>query len=98
MSATFCNIDVTSRDNQHGFVKYKACVTNLLETIDYLTSIMTSKVKSFVDMIYLDFEKAFDKVPHMRLLHKLNGYGIKGNILKWIEIFFNWASTTCSVG
>ena len=73
--------------NQHGFVKYKACVTNLLETIDYLTSVMTSKAKSSVDMIYLDFEKAFDKVPHMRLLHKLKGYGIEGNVLKWIESF-----------
>ena len=40
-----------------------------------------------VDVIYLDFQKAFDKVPHQRLLLKLAAHGISGNVLKWIE---NW--------
>ena len=39
------------------------------------------------DKIYLDFQKAFDKVPHKRLLIKLKAHGIQGNILKWVE---NW--------
>ncbi len=38
-----------------------------------------------VDIIYLDFQKAFDKVPHMRLLTKLKAHGVTGNIHKWIE-------------
>ena len=38
-------------------------------------------------MIYLDFKKAFDSVPHERLLLKLNGYGISGSILNWIRSF-----------
>lgn len=38
-------------------------------------------------MIYLDFAKAFDTVPHQRLLHKLKGYGVGGSILAWIESF-----------
>jgi len=38
-----------------------------------------------VDAIYLDFAKAFDKVPHERLLYKLEKYGIKGQLLKWIK-------------
>ena len=42
-----------------------------------------------VDIIYLDFQKAFDKVPHRRLLMKLNAHGITGNVLQWIE---NWLS------
>ena len=37
------------------------------------------------------FQKAFDKVPHKRLLMKLAAYGIAGNVLKWIE---NWFSNT----
>ena len=37
-----------------------------------------------VDVIYLDFAKAFDKVPHQKLLAKLHGYGIRGKIYKWI--------------
>ena len=40
-----------------------------------------------VDEIFLDFAKAFDKVPHQRLLYKLNKYGIKGDLLCWIESF-----------
>ena len=38
-----------------------------------------------VDVIYLDFQKAFDKVSHRRLLNKLRAHGVKGKILAWIE-------------
>ena len=42
-----------------------------------------------VDAIYLDFQKAFDTVPHKRLLSKLSGYGIKDNVLNWIQDFLH---------
>jgi hypothetical protein len=42
-----------------------------------------------VDAIYLDFQKAFDTVPHHRLFKKLKGYGISGNILEWIKNFLS---------
>ena len=42
-----------------------------------------------VDVIYLDFAKAFDKVPHKRLLRKLSGYGIKGKVYNWIKEFLS---------
>ena len=38
-----------------------------------------------VDVIYQDFHKAFDKVPHRRLLLKIKSFGIAGNVYKWIE-------------
>ena len=42
-----------------------------------------------VDILYLDFAKAFDKVPHQRLIKKLLAYGIGGKVAHWIE---NWLS------
>ena len=40
-----------------------------------------------VDVIYLDYSKAFDSVPHLRLISKLQAYGIRGYLLKWIKNF-----------
>ena len=59
---------------QHGFVPKKACVTKLLEAVDIVTSELASECP--VDLVYLDFAKAFDTVPHKRLFFKLAAYGI----------------------
>ena len=40
---------------------------------------------SLVDVIYLDFQKAFDKVPHQRLIPKLKSHGMRNSIINWIE-------------
>ena len=45
--------------------------------------------KQEVDAILLDFSKAFDKVPHQRILLKLQHYGVYGNLLEWIKYFFS---------
>ena len=42
---------------------------------------------SSVDVLYLDFKKAFDAAPHKRLINKLYAYGIRGKVLAWIEAF-----------
>ena len=47
------------------------------------------------DLIIMDFAKAFDKVPHRRLLHKLDYYGIRGSTHKWIMAI--WAHSTSSI-
>ena len=72
---------------KHGFVKIKACVTNLLETLDLITKSLAEGFS--VDVVYLDFLKAFDMVPYPRLIQKLEGYGIKDDLLKWVESFFS---------
>ena len=46
-----------------------------------------------IDMSILDFSKAFDKVPHLRLLHKLEHYGLVGNILNWLTTFLSTPSS-----
>ena len=70
---------------QHGFRQKKSCTSQLLEVMEDFTSFL-DKREDF-DVIYLDFKKAFDSVPHERLLLKLNGYGISGSILNWIRSF-----------
>ena len=70
---------------QHGFVRSKSCTTNLLETLDFISASLDNGIP--VDVILLDFAKAFDTVPHRRLLAKLRVYGFDGLILKWIEAF-----------
>lgn len=73
------------RDSQHGFTKGRSCLSNLL---DFLEEVVEGlEEESPVDIIYLDFAKAFDKVPHVRLAKKLEACGITGNILRWIV---NW--------
>jgi len=57
----------------------------LLLMLDYLTHHLDDGYS--VDVIYLDFQKAFDTVPHQHQLNKLASFGIHGNVLKWIESF-----------
>ena len=73
------------RQNQHGFTSGRSCLTNLLTALDNWTKEMDQG--NSVDVIYLDFAKAFDSVPHKRLLKKLEGYGIRGKLLAWIKDF-----------
>jgi hypothetical protein len=69
--------------SQHGFVKGRSCATNLLEFLEKATTAV-DRGEAF-DVVYLDFAKAFDKVPHKRLLRKVRAHGITGEVLRWIE-------------
>ena len=77
-------------DNQHGFIKSRSTLTNLLSSLrHWLTSLDSGKS---CDVIYIDFAKAFDSVSHSKLLHKLKSYKIFGklyNCLNWIEAWLS---------
>ena len=60
----------------------KSCLTNLLEYLEELTALADKG--HAVDIVYLDFAKAFNKVPHKRLIMKCKGLGISGNVLAWM--------------
>ena len=71
--------------HQHGFVPGRSCITQLLEALDEWTKILEEN--GSVDIIYTDFQKAFDSVPHKRLAKKLNACGIGGSLLAWVTDF-----------
>jgi len=73
--------------SQHGFLRRRSCVTNLLEFFNFV--FREHDVSRAVDIVYLDFRKAFDKVPHQRLLLKVRSLGFGGCVLRWIE---SWLS------
>jgi len=83
----FCEDNDTFCKEQHGFTRGKSCLTNLLETLENWTRSLDEGYG--LDMVYLDYKKAFDSVPHRRLLllEKLKGLGIKGKLLQWLENF-----------
>ena len=73
--------------HQHGFVSGRSSATNLLAVMDAWTEALDDSTP--VDAIYLDFAKAFDSVPHERLIKKLEGYGIRGGVVGWIRTFLS---------
>ena len=64
-------------------MKHKSCATNLLESMEKI--MLESDNNIPMDVIYLDFSKAFDIVPKHRLIHKLKSHSIEGNVLSWIN-------------
>ena len=72
-------------DKQYGFIPGRSTTLQLLNAIDDWTKNIEEGIET--DVIYMDFQKAFDKVPHHRLLTKLEAYGVKGKALRWINAF-----------
>lgn len=68
---------------QHGFRKSRSCVSQLIEFIDDVSSALDAGRQS--DVLVMDFSKAFDKVNHSLLLHKLRYYGISEPVIAWLE-------------
>ena len=72
-------------DKQFGFINARSTTLQMLHVLDIWSRILDEG--GTIDAIYCDFMKAFDKVPHERLLHKIHQYGITGNVLGWIKSF-----------
>ena len=78
-------VTIFSTHLQHGFCSKRSCETQFIEFVDDITKNM-SAVKQ-TNILIMDFSKAFDKVSHSLLLHKLEHHGIRGNINRWIASF-----------
>jgi hypothetical protein len=72
-------------ESQHGFMKGRSCVTNIVEFMEVVTK--ATDAGQAVDIFYLDFSKAFDKVPKERLMVKIRAKGVEGKLADWLH---NW--------
>ncbi|CAM4582215.1 unnamed protein product [Caretta caretta] len=71
------------RNSQHGFIKGRSCLTNLIAFYDEITGSMDEG--KAVDVLFLDFSKAFDTVSHNILVSKLKKYGRDECTIRWVE-------------
>ena len=72
-------------DEQHGFMSGRSCLSNLLLNLEIITDCYDQGIP--IDQVFLDLQKAFDKVPHQRLLYKVRKMGIEGTLYNWIVSF-----------
>jgi len=75
--------------DQHGFLSKRSTSTNLLKCYNDWSLSIQSREQTTV--IYVDFSKAFDVVPHAKLFYRLHNYGIRENVLLWLKSFFLWS-------
>ncbi|XP_019330511.1 PREDICTED: RNA-directed DNA polymerase from mobile element jockey-like [Aptenodytes forsteri] len=73
------------RPSQHGFMRGRSCLTNLISFYDQVTRLVDEG--KAVEVVYLDFSKAFDTVSHSILLEKLVAHGLDRRTLRWVK---NW--------
>jgi len=81
---------------QHGFLQKRSTLTNLTETMNDWTLSLENKTTQTA--VYIDFKRAFDMVPHDKLLYKLRVYGFGGNLLLWIGNFLKNRTQATKVG
>lgn len=83
-------------DEQHGFVPKRSVVTNLLVCVDEWTKAWDDG--NPMDVVYLDYEKAFDRVPIKRLLGKLEHFGVREKLYLWLQDFLSNRTFKVRVG
>ena len=88
-------LDSILADCQHGFRSRRSCETQLVQFVhDIIINLdgAMNRGHKQTDLINIDCAKAFDKVPHRKLLHKLDYYGIRGSTHKWISSWLSGCS------
>ena len=85
--AAFLEENGHMNENQHGFRAGRSCLTQLLKHHDQIISLLEQRQN--VDVVYLDFSKAFDKVDHSIVLAKAHNMGVQGKLLDWIKEFLS---------
>ncbi|KAK4828345.1 LOW QUALITY PROTEIN: hypothetical protein QYF61_026006 [Mycteria americana] len=81
------------RPSQHGFMKGRSCLTNLISFYDKVTRLVDEG--KAVDVVYLDFSKAFNTISHSILLEKLAAHGLDGCTLRWVKNWLHGWAQSC---
>ena len=84
------------KDSQHGFCKGRSCLTNMLTFFEEATK--SFDVSRAYDIVYLDFQKAFDKVRHDKLIIKMRMVGITGATSEWVRNWLQHRTQSVMVG
>ena len=92
----YLEMNILLSDTQYGFRSKRSCTLQLLEVYDIWTESLDHGIP--IDMLYLDFQKAFDSVPHLRLIEKLHNLGIDGKLLNWIHSFITNRTQRVTIG
>ena len=92
---TYLETNSLLNNNQHGFRKHHSCSTQLVSFVNNILSNLAQD--NDTDSIYIDYSKAFDKIDHNLLIHKLTLYNITGNYLNWITSFLKHRSQTVCI-
>ena len=74
-------------DVQYGFRSGRSCELQLLRVVNHWTDCFDAGKD--IDILYLDLQNAFDKIPHKLLICKLEAYGVNGDVLNWIQNFLS---------
>ena len=73
--------------NQHGFMRTRSVQSQLISNYNIIGNDLDKGIQN--DIIYLDFSKAFDKVPHYLILHKLKTFGFNNKLLNWFTDYLS---------
>jgi len=75
------------RPSQYRLMKGRSCLTSLISFYDQVTHLVDEG--EAVDVVYLDFSKGFDIVPHSILMEKIAAHGLNGCMLRWVKTWLN---------
>ena len=75
-------------NQQHGFITKRSCMTQLLSVMNDWTNALEDGYS--INVLYLDYRKSFDSVPHGRIIIKLIAYSVWGKLLLWIESYLSY--------
>ncbi len=74
---------------QFGFLKGRSTMLQLVKVLDEWIDLLEVQTNKGIDTVYMDFQKAFDKVPHRRLLLKMQSYGLGTTLVNWVKDFLS---------